>query len=524
MIDKDTLIAGVAETYPDELLENRLTIEANLISCYMKDMLLLDTTPMDKDCWVIKDCKFYYLLLTSLRSKGFSSLDEVTILSNFPDKVIDIYNEFGGWETIEHQIRIININNFDAYCEALDHSNMQLKLYKDGIDILKKITLPNGKEIRPFDMFKDMTSEEINDWYCARINGYNRSVSNKILFKGKLSSGKDLVKKLKKGEIKGVPFSDCLTDINGNVIKKFPFISNQIMGYSEKTFSMLGAYSGDGKTTLWINIIMCLMAHGKKVLVISNEVDEDKYNVSLLTFKLYTYCKYFNLTKKKLLEGSMITPEDEAQIELADKWWDDNFADKFTFIHITDMDDNLIKKEIREHVLRYGYDTVLIDTFKLDLDAVSNSNQRTDLHLVKTSRMLDSLAKKLNIIILGSLQLALRTQGTLFLTASVLSESKQIKEVLESLMLMRKVFPEELDPENKKYYCHPFRLKNVNGEWIEEEYEIDKNAIYRMLFIDKTRSGATSSDTGVAYLLKYRGDYCVFSESAQCRPKHGMIV
>ena len=134
------------------------------------------------------------------------------------------------------------------------------------------------------------------------------------------------------------------------------------------------------------------------------------------------------------------------------------------------------------------------------------------------------MAKKLDIIILASLQLALRTQGTLFLTASVLSESKQIKEVLESLMLMRNVYPEELDPDNKKYYCHPFRLVNVGGQWIEEEYTIDTNSVYRILFIDKTRSGATSSDTGVAYLLKYRGDFCVFSESAQCRPKHGMIV
>ena len=44
-----------------------------------------------------------------------------------------------------------------------------------------------------------------------------------------------------------------------------------------------------------------------------------------------------------------------------------------------------------------------------------------------------------------------------------------------------------------------------------------------MVFPDKTRSGANSSDNGIAYLLKYDGDHAIFREVAQCYPKHGYI-
>jgi hypothetical protein len=179
-----------------------------------------------------------------------------------------------------------------------------------------------------------------------------------------------------------------------------------------------------------------------------------------------------------------------------------------------------VKKKIRENVLRYGYDTVLYDTFKLDFDSAGNTRQ--DLSLIKDSRELDALCKKYNIIGLASLQLAINTIGKLFLDSSVLSNSKQIKEVLEGLYLMRNVYDEELDPKSK-YYCKPFRLKKVNDKWIEEEYQPDRNAVWRMIFPDKTRSGANSSDTGVAYLLKFSGDHAIFREVAQCRPRHGEI-
>ena len=126
------------------------------------------------------------------------------------------------------------------------------------------------------------------------------------------------------------------------------------------------------------------------------------------------------------------------------------------------------QKKIRENVLRYGYDCVLYDTFKIQESDFEGTRQ--DLSLVRDSRELDKIAKKYNIIMLASVQLAERLKGKLFLDSSVLSNSKQIKEILENLFLMRTVYDEELDEKNK-FYCRPFRLKKVNDKWIEEEEE-----------------------------------------------------
>jgi hypothetical protein len=157
----------------------------------------------------------------------------------------------------------------------------------------------------------------------------------------------------------------------------------------------------------------------------------------------------------------------------------------------------------------------------MKIDFADNNDQHF-ISLIKDSRELDKMAKKYNIIMLCSLQLAINTLGKLFLDASVLSMSKQIKEVLENLFLMRTVYPEELDKQSK-FYLKPFQRKLIGGKWCDEEYEVDESATYRCLFVDKSRNGENSSDNGVAYLLRFDGSHGIFREVAMCRPKHTII-
>ena len=264
---------------------------------------------------------------------------------------------------------------------------------------------------------------------------------------------------------------------------------------------------------------MSLLYYDRKVLIISNEENIKKFKIKFMVWLLGKRNRYFKLTKKKMGSGD-ISKESREQLSDVQKFWRENYKGKVKFIAISDADMSIVKKKIRENVLRYGYDTVLYDTFKIqDGDF---QGQRQDLSLVRDSRELDKMAKKYGIIMLASVQLAEYMKCKLFLDSSVLSNSKQIKEVLENLFLMRTVYDEELD-EKSKYYCKPFRLKKVNDKWIEEEYKPDRNAVWRALFVEKTRSGSNSSDTGVGYLLKFSGDHCIFREVAQARFKHGEI-
>lgn len=483
-----------------------------------KDMLLLDDLELKKEDFITNDGRFYFGLLTQLRKKSFYSLDEITILSNMNDEVIERYEACGGWDSIQHQIDIINDKNFDTYIDILYRENIMLHMYDDGIDLLHTVDV-NGKKVVLLKLFRKMDADSVQDWWDARIASYGTGYSSKILEEEEIDFDDEFIDNCEEGLENGVPFDIAGYDVNGEEINCFPFLTRQTMGLLEGTLTMLAGFSSAGKSTWFVTVIMALLFRGRKVLIISNEERVKKFKAKFMVWLLGKRNRYFKLSKSKFLSGD-INEESRKQLADVQKFWRENYKGKLKFISIADADMSVVKKKIRENALRYGYDTVLYDTFKIQKKDFSG--QRQDLALVRDSRELDKIGKKYNLIMLASVQLAEYMKGKLFLDSSVLSNSKQIKEILEGLFLMRTVYDEELD-EKSKYYCHPFRLKKVDDKWIEEEYKPDRNAVWRILFVEKTRNGRNSSDTGIAYLLKYDGDHCIFREVAQCRPKHGEI-
>ena len=511
-------ITGVKEKYPAALLKGRIEAEGNVISCFFKDMLLLDDTTFEQKDFITADGLFYFSMLKNLRKKGFYSLDEITILSNMNEDVIGRYEDCGGWEAIQHQIDIINVQNFDTYIDILYRENILLHMHDDGFNLLKEIMV-NDKPVVPLKLFRKMTAEEVTDWYDARINSYGTGYSSKILEEEEIDFDDEFIESCAEGEENGVPFDIAGYDVNGEEINCFPFLSRQTMGLLEGTLTMMGGFSSAGKSTWWVTVLMALLNYDRKILIISNEETVKKYKIKFMIWLLGKRNRYFKLTKKKMTTGD-IDKISREQLKDVQEFWRKNYKGRVKFITITDADMSIVKKKIRECALRQGYDTVLYDTFKIQEEDFSSARQ--DLSLVRDSRELDKLGKKYNLIMLASVQLAEYMKGKLFLDASCLSNAKQTKEILENLFLMRTVYDEELD-EKSKYYCRPFRLKKVGDKWIEEEYTPDRTAVWRMLFVEKTRNGSNSSDTGVCYLLKYDGDHSIFRETCQCRPKHGEI-
>ena len=80
-------IQGIEEKYPKELLENRLAIEGCVIGCIYKDILCLDEVNLKQDHFITRDGRFYFTLAQYLRKKNFNVFDEVTIVSNIPEKI-----------------------------------------------------------------------------------------------------------------------------------------------------------------------------------------------------------------------------------------------------------------------------------------------------------------------------------------------------------------------------------------------------------------------------------------------------
>ena len=93
-------------------------------------------------------------------------------------------------------------------------------------------------------------------------------------------------------------------------------------------------------------------------------------------------------------------------------------------------------------------------------------------------------------------------------------------EQLDTLLCLRDVYKEELDPNNTRFYCAPFQYKDGT----EVPYTCDPNLSWKMCFLAKSRNSENSDSSGKALLLRFFGPMAVWSEPCWCRPKHGYIT
>lgn len=518
---KSDFIIGVWDKYPEEFLEQRREIEANTIGCIAGDLLLIDDSMLKADDYITKDGRFLFSLLKGLRDRGCTVADEVTVITNTGENVREKLEELGGWEKVQNLIDICSAKNFDVFLDVLLKNNICLRLYDKGFNLLNPITLENGKEVIPYNQFKKYTSQQVLEFYESHLSILGTVASNKIIGEGYIDFDEGFIDSLESGVEVGVSFADVGTDVNGEKISLFPFLSNNILGLKSGTLSAFGAHSGVGKTTFMIGILMALVEKGEKVLIVSNEMGLNDFKQGFLIWILARYFGYYKLPKKKLASGNL-SDEDREMIKKAREYWRKHYAKEIKMVALSDADSKLTCRIIKKHIQRDGFTTFLVDTFKITTSNGVNDNFW--LQLVVDSKDLDAIAKRYNVIGLMTIQLAINTLGRLWMDASCLSNSRAVKEVLSNLILFRKVYPDEL-VSGSPYDLKPFRSKKGDDEkWYEDPYLPDPKNVYRCLFVEKSRRGIDSGDSGVAYLIRYDGDYCAFFETAKCRPTHKIIT
>lgn len=454
-----------------------------------------------------------------MRKAGYSVFDEVTVLTGISENIRDEFVERGGYEPLRNLVDVIDNRNADVYLDNLYRENIILNLHKRGFNLMEPVR-EGDKEVIPYKLFRKMDSESVLDWYEIYLSRLTIGSTSKVLDEADIDFDDEYFNRMDSGEEAGIPIDFAGDDINLEQMRCLPFISDQLGGYYDGTFNILAGHSSVGKSNLYVTIAMALLHYDRKILIISNEQRIKQFKDNFLVWVLYKYFRYYSVTRKKIRKGAL-TDEDKKMRQKAQEFWREKYKGRVKFIAISDADMRLVKKKIREYVLGFGYDTVIYDTMKIDF--TESTTDQTWVQLIKDSREFDKIAKKYNILMLCSLQLAMNTKGKLFMDGSELSMSKQIIEILESMLMLRSMYSEELTKDNKKYYCNPFRLKKVGDKWVEEEYEPDPTRVYKGLFIGKSRNGANSNDTGIAYLLEYDGNHGIFKEVAQMRPKNVWI-
>ena len=129
MIDKRQFISGVLEKINnhEELLEGRLTTEGNVCGCLLGDLTYYDDSGLEASDFLTKHGRMLFALGKQIRDKGFSTFDEITLLSNVNDDVKDkIENELNDLLKLIDELRGILASDYKIL-EVIKNELLEIK-------------------------------------------------------------------------------------------------------------------------------------------------------------------------------------------------------------------------------------------------------------------------------------------------------------------------------------------------------------------------------------------------------------
>lgn len=275
--------------------------------------------------------------------------------------------------------------------------------------------------------------------------------------------------------------------------------------------------SNSGKSRITIDIAACTaLLHKKKVLVISNEMSEEKMKLCLITTiinnpdiqKLHGYD--IHISEGELLEfkfkpdnkkdakldenGYILKEEKETQKQFvkrlsaissdfnnviaAIEWASKQIKNSIYFINITDHTNDELKKVIINYYYKEHIEYVFYDTLKTDTDNIGNPEE-----IKRTATILSNLAQNFNIFICSTLQLAESATSPINLNVNDLAVSRTVKEVLDTLCLIKQISRDNLNE-------YEYSLNEVDTEFFDLEKSDNPDVRYYACVVDKNRAGA----------------------------------
>ena len=297
----------------------------------------------------------------------------------------------------------------------------------------------------------------------------------------------------------------------------FPILSSVFKGIRKGETMAYAMPSNSGKSRFTINLASYLaFIHKKKVLIISNEMSEEKMKLCLITTILNNkeiqklHGQKISKTEGELLEfkfrpdegenvevdedGFVIKKKDEKQKDFAKRlmkiskefkqtiavtdWIDKQIKNSIYFVNITNHTNDELEKVILNYYYKEKIEYMFYDTLKTDTENIGNGEE-----LKKTATILSNLAQNLNIFIASSLQLTESDTLPINLNINDLAVSRTVKEVLDTLCLIKQIHNEDLD----KY---EYSLEEVDAEFYDLKKFKDPDVRYYACVVDKNRAGA----------------------------------
>ena len=386
----------------------------------------------------------------------------------------------------------------------LDETYTELKklfvIRKSYLDIPVKEIQPKIVEILDYELYDKMTVEDVKNTVeqVTATEKFKRAVLNQ-----------DLTDFLVKGD-------NVLT--NGLELP-FPILTSVFKGIRKGETSAFAMPSNSGKSRFIINLAANIaLVHKKKVLIISNEMSEEKMKLCLITTIVNNpeiqklHGQKLHVSENELLafkfrptdpndqtilkdeNGYILRNEGESQEVFAKRlisiseefvevlkvtnWFNEKLKNSIYFIDITDHTNDELKKVIMNYYYKEKIEYVFYDTLKTDIDNIGNGEE-----LKKTATILSNLAQNFDMYIGSTLQLAETSTDPINLSVNDMAVSRTVKEVLDTLCLFKQIHTENLGN-------YQYSLNETDEEVYELEKFKDPDVRYYSCVVDKNRAGA----------------------------------
>ncbi len=444
-----------------------------------------------EDCF-FEDPEMLNLYKSILFTDGGSYTPEIAKNGfNFPNMTEQVYKMK---YDLKNSIDPDDYNMENVYVELMK----LFLLRKSYLEIPIKDIQDKVIEITDYKLYSKMSIEEVE----SAINQVNVTSKFKqaILNKG-------LTKFLEEG-------ANNLTE---GLPMPFPNLTSVFKGIRKGETMAYAMPSNAGKSRFTINMAAyTAFVNKKKVLVISNEMSEEKMRLCLITTILnHPEIQKIHGVKIHKSEGELLEfkfrPDNPSEVEVdedgfvkrqeketqrqfakrlagistefnevikATNWVDQEINNSIYFINITDHTNEELQKVIINFYYKEKIQYVFYDTLKTDTANIGIGEE-----LKKTATILSNIAQNFEIFIFATLQLTESSTLPINLTINDLAVSRTVKEVLDTLCLLK-----QINRENLKDY--EYSLKEVDTKFYDLEKSDDPDVRYYACVVDKNRAGA----------------------------------
>lgn len=446
----------------EKINEGREKVEASFVfACWNDPDLFSDykSVNVGKDKTLQnEDAQFYWSLGMSMYQQGIKKFDHISVEAFLANnkKIKKQYEQYGGYQTIKELQDLVNPENADGYFDKIARMNTLSEMAKKSDELFNNV-----------ERFNNATNEDVYDVFELM----NNSVSLKTGHEAKIEDLKitqEFLDANQSGENIGLNYSE-----------NAPLLNYITLGVPMSDVYLFAGHSGSGKSSFIFENMVIPISRSTPVAILSNEMKISAYQNMLTAHILTKDLDYWKLTRKKIKIGKY-SDEDLAMLEKAKDICNEQY-NNIKFVKVFSNDTEMISKYIKK-LAHMGVRYVVWDTFKND-DVADGSDAW--LQLLMNSRKIFNLVSKLGIALTCTFQLALYTTNQRYLDASCLSSSKQIKEVVSELVMMRKLWQDEYSGGKKD--CHPYKY-NKDNKKIKEEIQLDPEKTYYVCFVNKTRN------------------------------------